>query len=40
MEDFEFDTEERSWIATGLVNFASSALSLIAVFGLIVMFGG
>ena len=40
MEDFEFDTQERSWIATGLINFASSAMSFITVFGLIVMFGG
>jgi len=40
MEDFEFDTEERSWIATGLINFASSAMSFVVVFGLLAMFGG
>jgi len=40
MEDFEFDTQERSWIVTGLINFTSGAMSAVMVFGLIAMFGG
>ena len=39
MEDFEFETAERSWIVTGLINFASGAMSAVMVVGLLAMFG-
>lgn len=40
MEDFEFETEERSWIVTGLINFTSGAMSAVMIVGLFAMFGG
>jgi len=40
MEELEFETQERSWIVTGLINIASSTLSAVTIVGLLVMFGG